>query len=126
VAANDTDSPPTHFSGVLTNMRLPRTRVSTTLVLDEVLDAESCRAMQRFQKHARLAPRCDAAIDLRRTRATASLPWAMLVKIVRDLKYNGHSVTVLAGESLTGLLEVTGLSRHARIIFPHAANSQLP
>ncbi len=107
-------------------MRPPRKPLSTTLVLDEVLDAASCRAMQRFQKHARLAPRCDAAIDLRRTRATASRPWATLVKIVRDLEYNGHAVTVLAGEGLTRLLEVTGLSRHARIIFPRAVNSQLP
>jgi hypothetical protein len=107
-------------------MRSPRTPVPTTLVLDEVLDATSCRAMRRFQKNARRAPRCDAAIDLRRTRATASQPWATLVKIVRDLKRNDHAVTVLAGEGLIGLLEVTGLSRHARVIFPRAANSQLP
>jgi hypothetical protein len=107
-------------------MHASRKSVSTTLVLDEVLDTDSCRAMRRFQKCARRAPRCDAAIDLRRTKATASRPWATLVKIVCDLKYNGHAVTVLAGERLVGLLELTGLARHARVIFPRAANSQLP
>ena len=100
--------------------------VFPTLVLDEVLDAASCRAMRRFQNRARRAPRCTAAIDLRRTRATTSRPWATLVKIVRDLKRDDHAVTVLAGKRLIGLLEVTGLARHARIIFPHAANTQLP
>ena len=92
------------------------TTTAATLVLDEVLDAASCNAMRRFQKRARRAPRCSAAIDLRRTRTTASQPWGTLVKDVRDLARNGHAVTVLAGERLVGLLELTGLARHARIV----------
>jgi len=79
------------------------TSTSETLVLDEVLDAASCNAMRRFQKRARRAPHCAAAIDLRRTRSTASAPWGTLVKIVRDLKRNGHAVTVVAGERLVGM-----------------------
>jgi hypothetical protein len=112
VAANDTDSPPTHTMKAPVNA----TTMPTTLVLDEVLDAASCSAMRRFQKRARRAPHCDAAIDLRRTRSTASQPWATLVKIVRDLARNGHTVTVVAGERLVGLLEITQMARHARIV----------
>ena len=93
-----------------------QTQGPPTLVLDEVLDAASCNAMRRFQKRARRAPHCPAAIDLRRTRTTASQPWATLVKVVRDLARNGHAVTVVAGERLVGLLELTGLARHARIV----------
>jgi len=37
-----------------------------TLVLDEVLDAASSSAMRSFQRRARRAPHCAAAIDLRR------------------------------------------------------------
>jgi hypothetical protein len=92
----------------------------TTLVLHEVLDAKSCTEMRRFQKRTRRTPRCDAAIDLRKTRITASRPWATLVKIVRDLKHNGHTVTVVAGKRLVGLLEITGLARHARIVIVRA------
>jgi hypothetical protein len=91
-----------------------------TLVLHEVLDASSCSEMRRFQKRTRRTPRCDAAIDLRKTRITASRPWATLVKIVRDLKLNGHAVTVVAGKRLVGLLEITGLARHARIVIVRA------
>ena len=92
------------------------TPASETLVLDEVLDAASSNAMRRFQKRARRAPHCAAAFDLRRTRETASEPWATLVKVVRDLARNGHAVTVVAGVRLVGLLELTGLARHARIV----------
>jgi hypothetical protein len=35
---------------------------------------------------------------------------------VRDLARNGHQVTVVAGDRLVGLLELTGLARHARIV----------
>jgi hypothetical protein len=118
VAANDTDSPPTHLAH-MDIMKTPddaHTSTSQTLVLDEVLDAASCNAMRRFQKRARRAPHCATAIDLRRTRSTASEPWGTLVKIVRDLKRNGHAVTVVAGDRLVGLLELTGLARHARIV----------
>jgi hypothetical protein len=89
---------------------------TATLVFDEVLDAASCSAMRRFQKRARRAPNCDASIDLRRTRAVGAGAWATLVKAVCDLKRSGHEVTVVAGERLIGLLELTGLARHARIV----------
>ncbi|MDQ6767606.1 MAG: hypothetical protein M3Z41_07330 [Candidatus Eremiobacteraeota bacterium] len=96
--------------------RKTSTDTLATLVLDEVLDAASCGAMRRFRKRTQRVPRCDAAIDLRRTRRTASQPWATLVKLVRDLAYGGHEVTVFAGERLVRLLEVTGLARHARVV----------
>lgn len=91
-------------------------RQTKTLVLDEVLDAASCSAMRRFRKHALRAPNCETAIDLRRTRAIGPGAWGTLVKAVRDLKSSGHNVTVVAGERLVGLLELTGLARHARIV----------
>jgi len=47
-------------------------------------------------------------------------PWATLVKLVRDLARNGHAVTVVAEQRLVGLLELTGLARHARIIIVQA------
>ncbi len=123
VAANDTDSPPTH-KRERTDKKMDITKTphdlltstSATLVLDEVLDAASCNAMRRFQKRARRAPHCATAIDLRRTTTTSSGPWATLVKVVRDLARNGHAVTVVAGARLVGLLELTGLARHARIV----------
>jgi len=91
-----------------------------TLVLDEVLDAASSSAMRSFQRRARRAPHCAAAIDLRRTKRTTSGPWATLVKVVRDLARNGHAVTVVAEKRLVGLLELTGLARHARIVIVQA------
>ncbi|MBV8164043.1 MAG: hypothetical protein JOZ91_07225 [Candidatus Eremiobacteraeota bacterium] len=93
---------------------------ASTLVLDEVLDAASCRAMRRFHKRARRAPRSAAAIDLRRTRATGSAAWGILSKIVRDLGTGGHAVTVFAEQRLARLLELSGLARHARIIISQA------
>jgi anti-anti-sigma regulatory factor len=89
---------------------------ASTLVLDEVLDAASCRAMRRFHKRARRAPRSAAAIDLRRTRAIGSVAWAILSKVVRDLARSGHAVTVLAEQRLARLLELSGFARHARVI----------
>jgi anti-anti-sigma regulatory factor len=93
---------------------------SSTLVLDEVLDAASCRAMRRFHKRARRAPRSAAAIDLRRTRATGSAAWGILSKVVRDLAASGHAVTVFAEQRLVRLLELSGFERHARIIILRA------
>jgi anti-anti-sigma regulatory factor len=100
---------------VLTTPQMPL-QPTATLVFDEVLDATACSAMRRFQKRARRAPNCEASIDLRRTRAVGAAAWATLVKAVCDLKRSGHDVTVVAGERLIGLLELTGLARHARIV----------
>lgn len=89
---------------------------ASTLVLDEVLDAASCRAMRRFHKRAQRTPRSPAAIDLRRTRTTGSVAWGNLSKLVRDLGSSGHLVTVLAERRLARLLELSGFGRHARIV----------
>lgn len=129
MAANDTDSPPTCLQpqSVATsspqatdvNEHLHPKSAATrapTLVLEETLDAASCAAMRRFHRLARRAPRCSAAIDLRRTRRTGSAAWGTLVKVVRDLARSGHAVTVFASGRLVRLLELTGLARHARVV----------
>ncbi len=90
------------------------------LVFDEVLDARACRKVRRFQRQARRQPQADAAIDLRRTRSVASAAWATLVKTIRDLSHEGARVTVIAGDSLQGLVQVSGIVRHARIIIANS------
>ncbi len=89
---------------------------TTTLVFDEVLDAGAAKAMRRFEKRARRTSQSDAAIDLRRTRSVASYAWGTLVKAIRDLSVSGHSVTVIAGERLRGLLQISDLVRFAHVI----------
>lgn len=87
-----------------------------TLVFDEVLDADAAKAMRRFEKRTRQTSPSGAAIDLRRTRSVASNAWGTLVKAVRDLSQSGHTVTVIAGERLRGLLQVSDLVRFAHVI----------
>lgn len=89
---------------------------STTLVFDEVLGADACKAMRRFQKHAGRVSYSDAAIDLRRTRSVASTAWGTLIKAIRDLSENGHKVTVIAGKRLHGLLQISDVMRFAHIV----------
>ncbi len=93
-----------------------QSNVPTTLVFDEVLGADACKAMRRFQKRAQRVSYSDAALDLRRTRSVASTAWGTLVKAVRDLSQNGHKVTVIAGERLQGLLQLSDLMRFAHIV----------
>jgi ABC-type transporter Mla MlaB component len=88
----------------------------TTLVFDEVLDADAAKRMRRFERRARQTSRSDASIDLRRTRSVASNAWGTLVKAIRDLSAGGHTVTIIAGERLRGLLQVTDLVRFAHVI----------
>jgi hypothetical protein len=58
----------------------------------------------------------DAAIDLRRTRSVASTAWARVVGTIRDLHESGYTVTVIAGESLRRLLQISDLIRFAHIV----------
>ncbi len=90
--------------------------VPATLVFDEVLGLDACKAMRRFQRRAQRVSYSDAALDLRRTQSVASNAWGTLVKAVRDLSRNGHKVTVIAGERLQGLLQVSDLMRFADIV----------
>jgi ABC-type transporter Mla MlaB component len=87
----------------------------TTLVFDEVLDAKAIRAMRRFERRNRTS-QADAALDLRKTRSVASAGWGTLVKAVRDLSQGGHRVTVIAGERLRRLLQISDLMRFAHIV----------
>jgi anti-anti-sigma regulatory factor len=87
-----------------------------TLVFDEVLGADAAKAMRRFEKRARRTSPSDAALDLRRTRSVASNAWGTLVKAVKDLSQSGHTVTVIAGERLQGLLQISDLMRFAHVI----------
>jgi ABC-type transporter Mla MlaB component len=120
-AARMTSSPPTKRGQVNAHKRQTAPNdAQATLVFDEVLDAKACRRMRRFQKEARRTPQADAAIDLRRTRSVASSAWAMLVKGIRDLSYGGARVTVIAGEGLQGLLQLSGIVRYARIIIANS------
>jgi anti-anti-sigma regulatory factor len=89
---------------------------AATLVFDEVLDARAAKAMRQFERRARRTSQSDAAIDLRRTRSVASTGWGTLVKAVRDLSQSGHTVTVIAGERLRGLLQISDLVRFAHVI----------
>ena len=108
-------SPSQTMNAVRTNAtRIPT--VPATLVFDEVLDARAAKQIQRFERSARQTSQPEAAIDLRRTRSVASTAWGAVVGSIRNLSENGYNVTVIAGERLRKLLQISELVRFAHII----------